>query len=138
VFFNKYKHIPEFIEAWEESDLDNMVTVFPMVVERKTEKLVGMLIGVLDYYQYWNDEYISRVNVHTAMVRMGYGGKGVFSSLNNFGQATNRAMMGLTYYEGTYIWTKNSKGVNNKKAVNSVFPHCTPIRTHVIFEKKVK
>ncbi len=134
----KYKHIPEFIEAWEEADLKNAVTVFPMVLERNTEKLVGMLIGVLDYYQYWKDEYISRVNVHTAMVRKGYDGKGIFSSLNNFGQATNRAMMGLTYYEGTYIWTKNSKGVNNKKAVNSVFPHCTPIRTHVIFEKKVK
>ncbi|MHA2280747.1 MAG: hypothetical protein ACXAC5_07835 [Promethearchaeota archaeon] len=136
--YKNYQHIPEFIEAWEEADLKNVITVFPMVLERNTEKIVGMLIGVLDYYQYWKNEYISRVNVHTAMVRKGYGGRGIFSSLNNFGQVTNRAMMGLTYYEGTYIWSKNSKGVNNKKAVNSVFPHCTPIRTHVVFEKRVK
>lgn len=136
--FKKYKHIPEFIEAWKEADLENMVTVFPMVLERKTNKLVGILIGVLDYYQYWRGKYISRVNVHTAMVRRGYNGKGVFSSLNNFGQATNRSMTGLTYYEGTAIWTKNSKGVNNEEAVNSIFPHCKPNRIHVVFEKRVK
>lgn len=68
-----------------------------MVLERKTEKLIGMLIGVLDYYKYWKDEYLFRVNVHTEMARKGYEVNGVFSSLNNFGQATNRAMMGLTY-----------------------------------------
>ncbi|MFW9969875.1 MAG: hypothetical protein ACFFDF_06715 [Candidatus Odinarchaeota archaeon] len=134
----KYKNIPEFIEAWQESDLENMVTMFPMVVERNTNKLIGMLIGVLDHYQYWKDEYVSRVNVHTAMVRKGYNGKGVFSSLNNFGQATNRCMMGTTYFEGTGVWTRNSKGVNNEKAVRSIFPHCIPIRTHVVFEKKLK
>jgi hypothetical protein len=68
-----------------------------MVLERKTEKLIEMLIGVLDYYKYWKDEYLFRVNVHTEMARKGYEVNGVFSSLNNFGQATNRAMMGLTY-----------------------------------------
>ncbi|MFX0167293.1 MAG: hypothetical protein ACFE9V_18370, partial [Candidatus Hodarchaeota archaeon] len=99
--FKRYRHIPEFIEAWKEADLENMITMFPMVLERKTNKLIGILIGVLDYYQYWKGEYISRVNVHTAMVRRGYNGKGVFSSLNNFGQATNRSMTGITYYEGT-------------------------------------
>lgn len=134
----KYKYIPEFIEAWGEADLENMVTMFPMVLERKTNKLVGMLIGVLDYYQYWKDEYVSRVNVHTAMVRRGYNGKGVFSSLNNFGQATNRSLMGTTYFEGTAIWTRNSRGVNNEGAINSIFPHCTHIRKHVVFEKRVK
>ena len=72
------------------------------------------------------------------MVRRGYNGMGVFSSLNNFGQATNRMMTGLTYYEGTYIWTKNSKGVNNEDAINSVFPHCVSLRKHVVFEKRVK
>ena len=136
--FETYVHIPEFIEAWQEADLENMITVFPMVLERKTNRLVGMLIGVLDHYQYWSGTYISRVNVHTAMVRKGYNGMGVLSSLNNFGQATNRSMRGLTYYEGTAIWTKNSKGVNNERAINSIFPHCKPIRRHVIFEKRLK
>ena len=136
--YNKYVDIPEFTDAWKEADLENMVTVFPMVLEKKTDRLIGMLIGVLDYYQYWRNEYVSRINVHTAMVRKGYNGKGVFSSLNNFGQATNRTMKGTTYFEGTAIWTKNSKGVNNEGAVNSIFPHCTPIRKHVVFEKRVK
>ena len=72
------------------------------------------------------------------MVRTGYNGKGVFSSLNNFGQATNRSMKGVNYYEGTAIWTKNSKGVNNEEAMNSIFPHCKPIRRHVVFEKRIK
>ena len=136
--FEAYKDIPEFIEAWEGKDLENMVTMFPMVLERETNKLVGILIGVLDYYECWNSEYVTRVNVHTAMVRRGYNGKGVFSSLNNFGQATNRAMWGIKYFEGTAIWTKNSKGVNNEEAVNSIFPHCQPNRTHVVFEKRVR
>ncbi|MHA2007546.1 MAG: hypothetical protein ACXABO_19410 [Promethearchaeota archaeon] len=136
--YKKYKNIPEFTEAWKKADLKNMVTMFPMVLERKTNKLVGMLIGVLDYYQYWRNEYVSRVNVHTAMVRRGYNGKGVFSSLNNFGQATNRALRGLTYYEGTAIWTRNSKGVNNEDAINSIFPHCSPIRKHLVFEKRIR
>ena len=136
--FSRYKHIPEFTEAWKEADLEKMVTMFPMVFERSTDKLIGMLIGVLDYYQYWNGEYVSRVNVHTAMVRKGYNGKGVFSSLNNFGQATNREMRGTTYFEGTSVWTRNSRGVNNEGAVSSIFPHCTPIRKHVVFEKRVK
>ncbi len=136
--FETYKNIPEFIEAWENADLENMVTMFPMVLERETNKLVGILIGVLDYYQCWNSEYVTRVNVHTAMVRRGYNGKGVFSSLNNFGQATNRSMWGIKYFEGTAIWTKNSKGVNNEDAVNSIFPHCQPNRTHVVFEKRIK
>ena len=136
--FKRYKPIPEFIEAWKESDLETMITMFPMVLERKTNKLIGILIGVLDYYQFWRGEYISRVNVHTAMIRRGYNGKGVFSSLNNFGQATNRSMTGITYYEGTAIWTKNSKGVNNEEAINAIFPHCRPIRRHIVFEKRVK
>jgi len=136
--YRRYSHIPEFIEAWKEADLEDMITVFPMALERKTNKLVGMLIGVLDYYQYWNGNYISRVNVHTAMVRKGYNGMGVFSSLNNFGQSTNRSMWGLTYYEGTAIWSKNSKGVNNDKAISSIFPHCKPIRRHVVFEKRLR
>jgi hypothetical protein len=72
------------------------------------------------------------------MVRRGYNGKGVFSSLNNFGQATNRSMRGITYFEGTAVCTKNSRGVNNEGAVSSIFPHCTPIRKHVVFEKRVK
>ena len=71
------------------------------------------------------------------MVRKGYNGMGVFSSLNNFGQATNRSMRGLTYYEGTAIWTKNSKGVNNERAINSIFPHCKPIRRHVVLQKQI-
>ncbi|MFX1572778.1 MAG: hypothetical protein ACFFB0_08515 [Promethearchaeota archaeon] len=136
--FKKYSHIPEFIEAWEEADLENMVTMFPMAIERRTGKLIGLLIGLYDYYQYWRGEYITRINVHTAMVRKGYNGKGVFSSLNNFGQATNRSMRSLTYYEGTAVWTGNSKGVNNQKAVNSIFPHCTPIRKHIVYEKRIR
>ena len=135
--YERYAHIPEFIEAWEEADLENIITVFPLVLERKTNLLVGILIGVLDYYQYWNGNYISRVNVHTAMVRKGYNGMGVFSSLNNFGQATNRSMRGITYYEGTAIWTKNSKGVNNERAIKSIFPHCKPIRRHVMWQKRI-
>jgi len=136
--YEKYREIPEFIEAWKDADLENMITLFPMVIERDTGKLIGMLIGVPDYYQLWRGEYVSRINVHTAMVRRGYNGKGVFSSLNNFGQATNRSMRGTTYFEGTAIWTSNSKGVNNEKAVESIFPHCTPIRKHIVYEKRVK
>ena len=64
------------------------------------------------------------------MVKKCYYGKVIFSALNNIGQLTAR-LFGIEYYEGTAIWS------NNDRAINTIFPHCAPIRKHYITQKRV-
>ena len=64
------------------------------------------------------------------MVKKGYYGKGIFSALNNLGQLT-AGLFGVDYYEGTTIWS------NNERAINTIFPHCEPIRKHFVVQKRV-
>ena len=126
-----YSNIPEFIEAWENRDIENIVNWAPLAFDRKTDKLVGAIISAPDVYQMWLNEPITRNNVDTAMVDKNYAGKGIFSALNNIGQLTCN-LNGVNYYEGTTIW------YNNKDAINSIFPHCKHIRGHYVMQKRIK
>ncbi len=83
-----------------------------------------------DIFQAWAGKPITRVNVDTAMVKKGYYGKGIFSALNNLGQLTCR-IFGIDYFEGTAIWS------NNSRAIDTIFPHCKPIRKHYVVQKRV-
>ena len=80
---------------------------------------------------------ILNMNVDTAIVHPDYGGKGIFSALNNIGQLTCQFFR-PTVFEGTYVWINSAKGVNNMKAINAIFPHCTLIREHIVVQKRVK
>jgi len=122
---------PEFKEAWEACKLEDVITWAPMAFDRKTNRLVGVILSLPDLYELWLDKPITRNNVDTAMVRKEYAGMGIFSALNNIGQLTCN-LNGITYYEGTTIWT------NNIDAVNSIFPHCEHIRKHYILHKRIK
>jgi hypothetical protein len=121
---------PHFIEAWENCDLNSFEMFAPMAFDRYTNELVGILLGLPDLYEVWLGNPITRCNVDTAMVRRDYTGKGIFSALNNIGQETC-SFFGVKYFEGTTIWS------NNSRAVETIFPHCTPIRKHLIFQKRV-
>ena len=128
--------VPEFVEALESCDLKKVEVMMPMAFNRESNELVGMLIGIPDLYQHWLGEPVTRCNVDTAMVKKGFDGKGVFSALNNIGQVLG-ATYGLTYLEGTGIWTSNSKDLNNENAIKTIFPHCELIRKHVVVEKRL-
>ncbi len=126
-----------FLEAWESCDLERIVPLMPIACEKRTGNLVGVLLGLPDLFQRWKGEKITRVNVDTAIVRKNFRGKGLFSALNNIGQLTCR-LFGMTYFEGTTVWTGNSRGVNNTDAIRSIMPHCVPVRKHVVLQKKLK
>jgi len=126
----KYTNIPQFQEAWENCDLEKIEIWAPLAFDKNTGELIGALLGLPDLYQAWNGKAITRANVDSAMVKKGYYGRGIFSALNNIGQLTGR-LFGIDYYEGTSIWS------NNERAINSIFPHCEPIRKHFIVQKRV-
>jgi len=122
--------IPQFIEAWESCDLEKIEPYAPMAFDRNTDELVGILLGLPDLYEPWIGNPITRANVDTAMVKKGYYGKGIFSALNNIGQLTCN-LYGVNYFEGTTIWS------NNSRAIDTIFPHCTPIRKHCVVQKRI-
>ena len=127
---NLYSDVPQFIEAWETCDLNRIEPFSPMAFDKKTGELVGILLGLPDLFEAWKGKAITRCNVDTAMVKKGYFGKGIFSALNNIGQLTC-SLYGVDYFEGTAIWT------NNSRAIDTIFPHCEPIRKHYVMQKRL-
>ncbi len=125
-----YSNIPQFIETWETCDLENTEPLAPMAFDKNSGELVGILLGLPDLYELWVGKPITRCNVDTAMVKKGYFGKGIFSALNNLGQLTAN-LYGIKYFEGTTIWS------NNSRAIDTIFPHCKPIRKHVVLQKRL-
>jgi hypothetical protein len=101
-----------------------------MAFDRNTGELVGILLGLPDLYEKWGGNPITRANVDTAMVKKGYYGRGIFSALNNLGQLTCN-LYGVHYFEGTTIWS------NNSRAIETIFPHCTPTRKHYMVQKRI-
>jgi len=130
--FDFYEHSdnPHFIETWENCDIERIIPIAPLAFDRHTGELVGALLGLPDIFEAWLGKKITRANADTAMVRKDYTNKGIFSAMNNVGQQTAR-FLGWKYFEGTSIWS------NNSHAIDTIFPHCTPIRKHYIVQKRV-
>jgi hypothetical protein len=124
-----YSDVPQFVEAWETCDLESTEPFAPMAFDRHTGELVGILLGLPDLFEAWAGRPITRCNVDTAMVKKGYFGKGIFSALNNLGQLTCN-LHGVNYFEGTTIWS------NNSRAIDTIFPHCEPLRKHYVLQKR--
>ncbi|MFX1397679.1 MAG: hypothetical protein ACFFAS_11635 [Promethearchaeota archaeon] len=131
VDFNDLSTNPLFLEAWNSCDLEKIETLAPIVVERKTGRLAGILLGIPDLYEVWKGTPLTRINVDTALIAREFQGKGLFSALNNLGQLTCR-MFGANYFEGTAIW------YDNVEAVKSIFPHSKVVRDHVVFQKRIR
>jgi hypothetical protein len=128
--FEEYSTNPHFIEAWENVDLRKIEMYAPMAFDRHSNELVGILFTLPDLFEVWAGKNLTRNNVDTAMVRKDYTGRGIFSALNNIGQLTCR-FYGIEYFEGTTIWS------NNTKAIEAIFPHCSPIRKHYVVQKRI-
>ncbi|MHA1149376.1 MAG: hypothetical protein ACTSR8_14160 [Promethearchaeota archaeon] len=135
--FSEITEQQKFIETWTSCNLNKINPLMPMAFDKKDNKLVGILMGIPNIYEHWLGKEIHTMNVDTAIVHPEYGGKGIFSALNNIGQLTCQFFR-PTVFEGTYVWINSAKGVNNEKAINSIFPHCTPIREHIVVQKRVK
>ncbi|MFX1365876.1 MAG: hypothetical protein ACFFCE_17335 [Promethearchaeota archaeon] len=122
--------IPQFSDALQTCDVEKIEPLAPMAFDKKTGALVGILLGLPDLYELLGGNPVSRCNVDTAMVKKGYFGKGIFSALNNIGQLTAN-LYGIDYFEGTTIWS------NNSLAIDTIFPHCIPVRKHYVFQKRL-
>ncbi len=127
---SSYSSIPEFIEAWESCDLDNIVPCCPVAFDRTTGELVGIIITLPNLFQLWSHEPLTHLNVDTVIIKKEYIGRGIFSSLQNVGQIICKAY-GFKYVEGTTIWS------NNDRAIKTIFPHCSPLRTHYVVQKRI-
>lgn len=128
---SSFSEQPEFLEAWESCDLEKVNTFVHIAFDRKTDEAVGIIFCLPDKYELLQNKPVTRVNVDTVVVRKGYGGKGIFSTLNNIGQLTGN-MNGVTYYEGTGIW------MVNEDAVRAILPHGRINRRFFVWQKRLK
>ncbi|MFW9825766.1 MAG: hypothetical protein ACFFE4_22685 [Candidatus Thorarchaeota archaeon] len=130
--FNPHDYSPrkEYREAWDSCDLEHVVTWAPFAIDRITDKVVGVIFSIPNLYQLWLGEPLTHTNVDTAVVDKDYARMGIFSNLNNIGQIT-LSFNGINYVEGTTIWS------NNEKAVSAIFPHSSPLRKHIVFQKRI-
>ncbi|MFX1417646.1 MAG: hypothetical protein ACFE9N_01870 [Promethearchaeota archaeon] len=128
--FKNHSNIKQFRDTWETHNLEKIEPFAPMAFDRISGELVGILLGLPDLFEAWVGNPITRCNVDTAMVKKGYFGKGIFSALNNIGQLTCN-LFGVNYFEGTGIWS------NNSRAIDTIFPHCEPIRKHIVLQKRI-
>ena len=122
--------IPEFLEAWESCDINDIVPCCPVAFDRTTGELVGIIMTLPNLFQLWSRQPLTHLNVDTVIIKKEYAGRGIFSSLQNVGQITCK-LHGFNYVEGTTIWA------NNDRAVKTIFPHCTPLRTHYVVQKRI-
>jgi hypothetical protein len=129
--FELYSTQPEFLKAWQQCAKEDVLTFFHLAFEKKTDKIVGIIIVLPDLYEHLKGGQITRGNVDVAAVRKGYARKGIFSSLNNIGRLTGN-MRGITYFEGTSIWNLN------EDAIKTILPHGTINRRFHVFQKRIK
>lgn len=138
--FSEITNNKTFLESWKGTNLTDIDSLFPIAFDKSSGEIVGFLLGIPNIYEEWganSNEAIHTVNVDTALVHPDYKGKGIFSGLNNIGQLTC-GFYGIDTFEGTYVWTNSVKGINNEEAINSIFPHCSTVRKHIIVEKKIR
>lgn len=126
-----FTSVPEFLMALKSCDLEKVITWMPMAFDRETNDLVGLIISLPNIYQIWKNTPLTHANVDTVMISKDHTGNGIFSSLNNIGRIVT-GINGVTYVEGTTIWS------NNDRAIKTIFPHSKVIREHVVVQKRIK
>ena len=126
-----YADMPGFLDTWNAADLENIVSTSIFAFDRCSGELVGVLMAQPNMFQLWVDEPLSHMNVDTIIIKKEYAGKGIFSALHNIGKTLSSAVYGYNYFEGTTIWA------NNDRAIKSIFPHSSPLRTHYVVQKRI-
>ncbi|MHA1234030.1 MAG: hypothetical protein ACTSQL_02965, partial [Promethearchaeota archaeon] len=113
------------------ADLENIVSTGIFAFDRRSGELVGILMAQPNLFQLWAGESLTHMNVDTVIIKKEYAGKGIFSALHNIGKNLSSAVYGYNYFEGTTIWA------NNDRAIKSIFPHSSPLRTHYVVQKRI-
>ena len=126
-----FADMPGFLETWKAADLENIVSTSIFAFDRSSGGLVGVLMAQPNLYQLWAGESLTHMNVDTVIIKKEYAGKGIFSALHNIGKSLSSAVYGYNYFEGTTIWA------NNDRAIKSIFPHSSPLRTHYVVQKRI-
>ncbi len=126
-----YADMPGFLETWNAADLENIVSTGIFAFDRRSGELVGILMAQPNLFQLWAGEPLTHMNVDTVIIKKEYAGKGIFSALHNIGKTLSSAVYGYNYFEGTTIWA------NNDRAIKSIFPHSSPLRTHYVVQKRI-
>jgi len=126
-----YADMPGFLDTWKAADLKNIVSTGIFAFDRRSGELVGILMAQPNLFQLWAGELLTHMNVDTVIIKKEYAGKGIFSALHNIGKTLSSAVYGYNYFEGTTIWA------NNDRAIKSIFPHSSPLRTHYVVQKRI-
>jgi hypothetical protein len=130
-FPQDYADVSGFREMWESCDFKKIVPMAIFGFDRNTNELVGLIMCQPNLFQLWNGEPLTHLNIDTAMIKKEYAGKGIFSALSNMGMFFTFSAYGFKYYEGTTVWA------NNDRAIKTIFPHGTPVRTHYVVQKRL-
>ena len=126
-----YAQMPGFLDTWNAADLDNIVPTSIYAFDKNSGELAGILMAQSNLYQLWKNEALTHMNVDTVIIKKEYAGKGIFSALHNVGKSLSSAVYGYNYFEGTTIWA------NNDRAIKTIFPHSSPLRTHYVVQKRI-
>ena len=126
-----FADMPSFIETWEAADLEKVVSTCIFAFDRSSSELVGLLMTLPNLFQLWAGEPLTHMNGDTIIIKKEYAGKGIFSALHTIGRSLSSAVYGYNYFEGTTIWA------NNDRAIKSIFPHSSPLRTHYVVQKRI-
>jgi len=126
-----FANMPGFLDTWEAADLDKIISTAIFAFDRRSSELVGVLMAQPNLFQLWAGEPLTHMNVDTIIIKKEYAGKGIFSALHNIGKSLSAAVYGYNYFEGTTIWA------NNDRAIKSIFPHSSPLRTHYVVQKRI-
>ncbi|MBY9020475.1 MAG: hypothetical protein KGD67_05415 [Candidatus Lokiarchaeota archaeon] len=126
-----FAEMPGFLDTWNAADLENIVSTCILAFDRGSGTLVGLLMAQPNLFQLWAGEPLTHMNVDTVIIKKEYAGKGIFSALHNVGKTLSSAVYGYNYYEGTTIWA------NNDRAIKTIFPHSSPLRTHYVVQKRI-
>jgi len=126
-----FANMPGFLDTWKAADLDKIISTAIFAFDRRSSELVGVLMAQPNLFQLWAGEPLTHMNVDTIIIKKEYAGKGIFSALHNIGKTLSSAVYGYNYFEGTTIWA------NNNRAIKSIFPHSSPLRTHYVVQKRI-
>jgi hypothetical protein len=126
-----FANMPGFLDTWKAADLEKIISTAIFAFDRRSSELVGVLMAQPNLFQLWAGEPLTHMNVDTIIIKKEYAGKGIFSALHNIGKSLSSAVYGYDYFEGTTIWA------NNDRAIKSIFPHSSPLRTHYVVQKRI-
>ncbi len=126
-----FANMPGFLDTWKAADLEKIISTAIFAFDRRSSELVGVLMAQPNLFQLWAGEPLTHMNVDTIIIKKEYAGKGIFSALHNIGKSLSSAVYGYNYFEGTTIWA------NNDRAIKSIFPHSSPLRTHYVVQKRI-